>query len=385
MRRTEASYAALYSSKFISLGIQLPFFSGWLHWKGLTASEIGLLTGLALGARLVLGPFVALWADRRRDPRTGLRAVSAVFALSSMFLALAPGKSAIAAAGVAMLWAFGVLVPLADTAALRADRAGELHFGRTRAFGSSAFLLTTLIGGEALTRLGLDASVAIMAGAASLTLLASLILPPAAPRSPAANPFEDAGKLLGARTFVAALAASALIQGAHATYYSFSALRWSELGYAPRIIGALWAAGVIAEIVLLTRMKGLVRRLGPQRLMMIGAAGATVRWLATAAEPPLAILFLVQTLHALSFAATYMGMIEFIDRAVPARLVNTAMAVNSTAGVGAMTGLATVSAGFLFQSQGASAAWLLMAAMASAGFACAFALSRVWKGERLFE
>ncbi|MEQ1930744.1 MAG: MFS transporter, partial [Parvularculaceae bacterium] len=149
MRRAEASYAALYSSKFVSLGIQLPFFSAWLHAKGLSASEIGLATGLALGARLALGPFVALWADRRRDRRTGLRAVAAVFAAASLLLVIAPGKFAITAAAILMLWAFGVLVPLADAAVLREDRAGQLSFGRTRAIGSGAFLITTILGGEA--------------------------------------------------------------------------------------------------------------------------------------------------------------------------------------------------------------------------------------------
>lgn len=385
-RPTQISYAALYSSKFVLLGVQLPFFSGWLHLKGLSAPDIGWITGAALAARFAFGPFLAVWADRRRDPRTGIRTVSFVFAAASMLLNFAPGQTAIAAASVAMLWSFGVLAPLADAAVLRADRAGRLNFGRTRAIGSTAFLLTTLLGGETLTRLGLHAAVAIMAAAGLSTFVVSLLLPksPDAPRANAGS-LVEAARLLSSKPFVAALAAAAFIQGGHAVYYAFSILHWTELGYSPRVIGALWAAGVVAEIALFMRMRGLVRGLGPQKLFAIGAAGAAIRWGVTALEPPLAVLFLVQTLHALSFAATYVGTIEFIDRAVPGRLVNTAMTINATAGVGAMTGLATIAAGYVYEAGGGSAAYLAMAAMAGVGLVFAVVLARNWNGKRLFE
>jgi len=92
----------------------------------------------------------------------------------------------------------------------------------------------------------------------------------------------------------------------------------------------------------------------------------------------------VQMLHALSFSATHIGTIEFIDRAAPKRLVTTAMTLHSTAGVGALTGLATIAAGYVFQAYGAGAAYLLMAAIAATGAALALLLSRRWKGEALF-
>ena len=42
---------------------------------------------------------------------------------------------------------FGVLVPLTDTAVLRADRRGELSYGISRGLGSASFIVASLIGG----------------------------------------------------------------------------------------------------------------------------------------------------------------------------------------------------------------------------------------------
>lgn len=386
-RPAQIAYASLYASKFVLWGVALPFFSGWLALKGFSAPHIGLITGAALGARLVLGPAVAWWADHQPDHRRALRLIAFLFGMSALCLALSPGKAAIVASAVIMLWSFGLLVPLTDSAVLAADRAGLLHYGQTRAVGSFAFLATTILGGEALTRFGLSTGVAIMAAAGVSTFAVSLILPGAQADAPhrAAPSWRDARKLLGEPRFLMALGAAGLTQSAHAVYYSFSILHWTALGYSPRVIGALWATGVIAEILLLTRARGLVARLRPDLLIAVGASGAAIRWLFTAGDPVLPLLFAVQMLHALSFSATHIGTIEFIDRATPKRLVTTAMTLHSTTGVGALTGLATIAAGYVFEADGAAAAYLLMAAIAATGAGLALVLSRRWKGEALFD
>lgn len=376
-RRARVAFAALYASKFAHLGVQLPFFSGWLRLQGLDAADIGWIAGLALGARLALGPLIAFWSDRRRDWRDGVRLMSFVLAAGAASLLVAPGAGGVALSAAIVLWSFGVLLPLADAGALAEARAGALDFGRTRALGSGAFLVSALLGGEILTRAGVAATPAVMAAAAAATFGAALLLParPGADRA-SAGAFREAGRLFASRTFLLLLAASAMIQGSHAVYYALSVLHWTDLGYSPRVIGLLWATGVIAEILLLTRMKSVALRLGPASLLALGAAGGVVRWLAISLEPPLALVFLVQTLHALTFAAAYMGAIAFIERAVPQRLAATALTLNATLGVGAATGLATVVAGELFAAEGAEAAYRLMAAMAAIGLVAASALGR---------
>ncbi|NOX96288.1 MAG: MFS transporter [Alphaproteobacteria bacterium] len=393
--RVATLYSLFYGGQFVLLGVQLPFFAGWLHVRGFAASEIGLITGAALIARLAFGPAAAFWADHQDDERRALRIVSFIFALGAAALIFAPGKWLIGAAAVTVIFAFGLLVPLTDAAVLRADRNGHLHFGQTRAVGSFVFLAATLIGGALLTRLGISAVVWAMAGAAAFAFLVSLALPKGAGKSDSAKPvsWREAPKLLANPIFIAVLFSAGLTQGAHAVYYAFSYLRWEAIGYSALTIGLLWATGVIAEIILLARMRSTALRFGPAALLALGGAGAAIRWTITAMEPPLWVLFLTQTLHALTFAAAYIGAIEFLDRAVPTRLVNTGMTLMSTTGVGAITGLATVIAGFIWQGQGVwhglmqgpATAYLMMAAMGAGAFVIALLVARLWDGGRLFD
>lgn len=385
--RVRALYAGFYGGQFVLLGVQLPFFAGWLALKGFSAAEIGLVTGAALIGRLALGPLVAFWADHQEDERKALRIVSLLFALGAAGLIIAPGKLLIAGAALVVLWTFGLLVPLTDTAVLRADRNGWLHYGQTRATGSFFFLSATILGGALLTRTGVGAAAQVMAAAASFAFLMSLLLPKGAGGRNGAKPvsWREAPKLVANPVFLTVLFSAGLIQGAHAVYYAFSFLRWEAIGYSPQTIGFFWATGVIAEIFLLTRARGLAKRFPPPLLLAAGGTAAALRWTLTALEPPLGALFLVQTLHAFTFAATYLGAIEFLDRAAPTRLVNTGMTLMSTTGVGAMTGLATVIAGFVWNAHGAAPAYFMMAGMGVAALGLALLLARLWDGGRLFE
>jgi len=386
-KRAGPLYALFYGGQFVLLGIQLPFFGGWLALKGFNASEIGLVTGAALIARLMFGPLVAFWADHQSDERRALQLVTFFFALGAAGLLFAPGKILIGAAASLVIFTFGLLVPLTDTAVLRADRNGWLHYGQTRAAGSFFFLLTNVLGGALLAAAGVAAAAPAMAAAASFAFAMSFLLPKGAGDRGGARPvsWREAPKLVKNPAFLFMLISAGLTQGAHAVYYAFSFLRWEQLGYSTVTIGCLWAIAVVAEILILTRARGLVRRLGPVNLLAIAGAAALARWIVIAFEPPLAILFLVQTLHAATFAFAYLGAIEFLDRAAPLRLVNTGMTLMSTTGVGAVTGLATVAAGFVWNAYGPGPAYLMMAGMGAAAIAAAYLMKRTWDGGKLFE
>lgn len=421
--RAQAHYSAFYAAQFVLLGVQLPFLSGWLAQEGFSAPEIGWLSGLSLGARLLFGPAVAFWSDKGANHARALRLVSLLFGAGAIGLATLGGKPLIALSAVAVLWSFGLLVPLSDTAILRADRGGLLHYGEVRAAGSAAFLLTNIAAGFVIARTSIDIAVVIMGAAGAATFLIAMTLPmgaqkeeappclpppaggrgqgelgsiqenadgPSPPPSHALEPLPQTGEgrpvppnrwreaaaLMTTPSFLLFLATAGLIQGSHAAYYSFSILHWSALDYTASTIGFLWAVGVVAEIGVLTQVRGLVRRAGPEALLVIGGLGAALRWTLTGLEPPLPILFIVQTLHALSFAAAYLGAVEYVDRSLPKRLTNTAMTLMSTTGVGAITGLATIACGYLYEANGAKAIYALTAAMGAVGAAGGFLLSR---------
>jgi MFS transporter, PPP family, 3-phenylpropionic acid transporter len=107
----------------------------------------------------------------------------------------------------------------------------------------------------------------------------------------------------------------------------------------------------------------------PAMLVVIGGAGAALRWLAMAFNPPAALLPVLQLLHGLSFGATHLGALGYISRAAPEGRGATAQgfyAIVLGAVMAAMTGLS----GWLFARYG-ELAYAAMALAAAGGCVCA--------------
>ncbi|MEL6362489.1 MAG: MFS transporter [Pseudomonadota bacterium] len=375
--KTNLIFSGLYGGQFALLGVQLPFFSGWLALNGFTLSEIGWLNGLALVGRLIVGPPAGLVIDRLPDRRLGLWLVAGLFFLGAAGLVVVDSRALIAAFSVLMLLAFGVLIPASDTALLTAQREEGIHYGQIRAVGSGSFVVMNILGGWLLSLAGMPILPIIMASAGAATFVFALMIPYQGAHARRSLSLKRASKLLGRMPFLLFIFAAGAIQASHATYYAFSIVHWEGQGFAYSTIGWLWATGVLAEIVLLVRARQVLLKLPATVLIAIGGIAGVVRWSIVPMGPPLPFLFLLQTLHALTFAATYLGSIAYVERRVPKQLTTTAMTILSTTGVGAASGAATVVASQLYEVSGAMAAYGLMAVLGGVGAAAALLLNRL--------
>jgi len=130
--------------------------------------------------------------------------------------------------------------------------------------------------------------------------------------------------------------------------------------------GILWAVGVTAEIAFMWFLEPWRRRVGPRNLLMLGGVAAIARWTALAFSPPLWMLFPLQTLHTLSYAATFMASLQLVEQLSGPRNASAAQALNSALSGGVLSGLATMASGPLFDHFGARG-YLLMTAMCVVG------------------
>ena len=169
-------------------------------------------------------------------------------------------------------------MPLAETYALRGLTARGRAYGPVRLWGSAAFILGTFVAGFATDTIPARYLIWLIAAASLISALAALTLAPLGAPPPAQAPDQPRKPLLRDPAFVAVLAAASLIQASHAVYYGFSALQWRGAGLDGTAIAALWALGVIAEIVLFAVSGRLPPFFQPVVLLMIGAAGAALRW-----------------------------------------------------------------------------------------------------------
>jgi MFS transporter, PPP family, 3-phenylpropionic acid transporter len=94
-------------------------------------------------------------------------------------------------------------------------------------------------------------------------------------------------------------------------------LDWSRKGFDGTTIGALWALGVVAEVVLFWFSGRLPATFGPMTMIGIGAASAVLRWTVMAFDPPALLLPALQVLHGLSFGATHLGTMQYLARVAP--------------------------------------------------------------------
>jgi PPP family 3-phenylpropionic acid transporter len=360
---------------FVALGVQLPFLPIWLAAKGLDADMIGIVLAIPMIVRVFAIPL----ATRRADRHDALRMAIVIAATGAVVgygvVGLAQGAAAIAMAFVFASVFYTPIMPLADAYALRGLGGLGRAYGPVRMWGSAAFIVGSFGAGILLDVTAARDLIWLIVAAAVITAAAACALKPLGPHlggAPQAG-LSFAGGVWREPAFLAVAAAASLIQASHAVFYGFSALDWRAAGFDGAAIAALWALGVAAEIVLFAISGRLP--IAPTTLLLIGAAGAVIRWGAMAFDPPAILLPPLQCLHALSFGASHLGALGFIARTIPPKLGATAQGYLAVA-LGLAMAASMALAGVLYTRWG-GLAYGAMALLAAAGGVCALAARRL--------
>jgi PPP family 3-phenylpropionic acid transporter len=375
--RPEMSFAsrlaALYAAIFVVSGIQLPFFPVWLEAKGLDARQIGIVLALPMLVRLLAIPLATRIADRREALRETLIAMTLASVAGYLLLGLSAGFAAIAASFAVASLAFTPCMPLIETYALKGLAARGRAYGPVRLWGSAAFVLGTFLVGLLSDLIAPHHLIWPVVGAVGLVAFGAAALAPLGDKTAAQSP-PPAKPLIRDRGFIAVVLAASLVQASHAAYYAFSTLAWRAQGYDGTTIAALWALGVVAEIVLFAAQGRLPAFVTPTMLLMLGGIGGALRWTAMAFDPPMLELPLLQVLHAATFGASHLGALMYLSRTVPPGQGATAqghLAIAMGLAMAAATGLS----GLLWEAVG-SKTYAAMSVAAIAGGVCALVAHR---------
>ena len=381
--------SVFYATTFLIIGCYMPFLPVWLRWRGLDETQIALVYAMPVFVRAIFTPAMTFLADRSGRPVTMLKAVAWASLLSALMLPFTGGFPTIFAVILLFTLFWMSVIPLTDAVALAGARAGRADYGRMRVWGSLSYIGMTAAGGAALQLWGPQAALWMFIGAAASVALTVYGLPRGggydravedAPSLPLQRlRLADLLQLVRAPMLWLFLAATSTIQSAHALYYIFGTLHWTSIGISPAVIGLLWGVGVIAEIVLFAYAGWVGRWLGPAQLIGLAGAAAVLRWLFTAADPSLPVLFVLQSLHGLTFGAAHLGAMQFMGQALPHRLAASAQGLYASITAGVVMGLASLSAGPLYRAYGGRA-YLAMAVLACIGLAASVALMRLWRG-----
>lgn len=370
-------FAGFYACSFAVLGVYMQFLPVWLHdVQGFGSEDIAVILAAQTISRTIAGPFWSHCVDRTGNARRVLTWLSAGGAGAFSLFAWAPTL----ATAWCVAFVFGCLYPpmhpIADAAAVRAaDRLG-FSFGRLRVMGSGSFLIVILFAGSYLEQNGSEHVYGMLLVALFATAMAAWFVPRDRLHAPQlASERLPWWHLFRSRSFVVLMISAALIQGSHATYYQQSTVHWNAHGIDKSMAAILWAEGVLAEIVLLFFAKNTLDKLRPTTLLLLGGVGAIVRWTVIGSTTSLPWLFATNWLHALSFAATYMGAIRAIERRVPEHQRATAQGVLGAAQAGGGMVFCGLLGGFTFKLYQGHA-FYFMAGCAAVGVALAMWLRR---------
>ena len=214
-----------------------------------------------------------------------------------------------------------------------------------------------------------------MAVAFVLTVLGAVIAPKIGkPRRP--SPITAIAEVPGTSTLRQAdvqlmLIGVSLVNASHAMLFAFSAIYWQKLGFSGVDVGILWSAGVLAEVVFFLFAVQLRRRFNLWSMMIVGSTVAVLRWIVFPMDMSFAGYFVLQCLHAFTYAIIHMS--------VQSRLVERVAEEQEAAAqglyffyTGIFTAFATFLSGYAYSWYGVEG-FYLMSLVAAAGLVCVIA------------
>ncbi len=369
-------FLALYTALFGAFGVVSPFFAAFLGERGLGSEAIGLVLAAGTATRLLAGPAGGRLADRVGMPRVVLAGYAAAAACVAFFYLPASGLSLLLMVGILHAATLAPLTPIADALSVEASAREGFPYGWVRAAGSGAFILGTVLSGQAVARFGLTAIIWLNGVLLGVTAFLAWRVPDllSGHALVGRQRFGGIGALLRLPGFSRLMLVAALIQGSHAMHDGFVVIYWRSAGISDSTISMLWSESVAGEVVTFLLLgPWLLDRLGPGWAAILSAVGGIVRWVVLAETSSVAASALVEPLHGLTFALQHLACMRLIGALVPPRLAATAQAFYGTIAVGMASALLTLASGSLYARLGAGG-FLVMAGLCAAAIPIAWGL-----------
>jgi MFS transporter, PPP family, 3-phenylpropionic acid transporter len=331
-RRTSPSRELLhlrvvYTAIGLGVGSLLPFLVLYLTWRGLTATEAGLVVGLMSAVGVVAVPAWGVLADRALGVAGALR-LSFVLAAGGALVLLAAGGSlplvALSAAALA-----GVRAPgeaLADTLTVVTLREEATRFyGSVRLWSSIGYAVAVAIGGLVLSRTSLALVLviypaAMLVGAGTVGAVRGRSHRPRTSTGiPATDRLLDLWRTFGG-PFLWVLAGALVLgigMGASSTVLP---LRITDVGGGVAMVGAASVVGAVGEVPLMMSSHSLRRRWGARPVLLLGGGLFAVAVLMYGVLGTAPGIVAVCAVRGAGYALVYVGFVITVGTLLPSGL-----------------------------------------------------------------
>lgn len=283
-------------------------------------TEIAVIIAAPMIARALVSSVLGLFADWIGDRRHVLILYSMLAALCFSLLYVGSSFLALLVITIATSIFANASTPVTDAIATTIVRGGGGDYGRMRMWGSISFVAANLFGGFVIGKGSGGAIFWMLAAAYWAAALLLFVLPPRMPHGygeapPRPSEVTYRGRLpryMRDRVLMAALASAAIMQSSHAMLYSFSSLYWQSKGFSGGEVGAFWAIGVVAEILMFFLSGRLFGGWTPGQMMLLSAGAAVTRWMIFPLIGSVSGYLALQCLHALTFACCHLAVMRIV-------------------------------------------------------------------------
>jgi PPP family 3-phenylpropionic acid transporter len=355
-------------------GLSLPYLALYLRENAqLTGAQVGAVFAVMPAVGILGQPIWGVLADRSGLRARSLVAISLGTAVGFLAIGRAQGFASILAATALFALFARAVIPMLLSVCLSALEDHPYAFGWVRAFGTVGFAASMFVFPAALEAYQSSHALSATPGGPAEPAL-GLLFPTAAALSAfaaaAALAIPNRGAvalraargewkaLLRNRRFVRLLSVCTLaflfVNGPMELFPILVRERGGDLG----VVRDMWLFMLIPEILLITVLGTLVRRLGARALLAIGLFAGGMRWLLCGTIDSLELLYPVQMLHAVVVLGLNLGAPLYLDAVVPPQLRSTAQSMLGTVAVGIGGMASSLLAGWLLDQGGTAAPYL---------------------------
>lgn len=332
--------SSFYFFYFAALGAYVPFWSLFLQDSGFNPAQIGVLSALLVGSKLVAPNFWGWLADRSGRSLAIIRWTSMAAALAFSGFLWVKGYRQFALLTVVFGLFWNAPLPLYEALTLAHLQEQADRYSRIRLWGSVGFILAVLGLGQMLEIYPVRYLPYLVAGFIILTWLSAAFTRPANPVKRSTETGNHGNKTRKIE-LLAFLFIYVLIQIGHAPYYVFYTIYLQDHLYTTTTTGLLWSLGVVAEIVLFLWMKPLLGRYALRTILMASLFFSVLRWLLIGHfVDQIALVVFAQLLHAATFGGTHIAAIHFVHDYFPPQQQSSGQALyhSFSFGLGGMVG-----------------------------------------------
>jgi PPP family 3-phenylpropionic acid transporter len=351
--------SGFYFFYFASLGVFVPYWGLYLQWQGFSAQEIGELTAIFLGARIIAPNLWAWLADFHGQRMRIVRVTSIIGTIA--FSAILLDNSYIWIAVVMLVFSifWNATLPQFEANTLQHLGNNSHHYSKIRLWGSIGFIFTVTTLGIVFEKISID----LMPIALIITMTGIWIMSLSVPESSDYNlthkqlPLRD---ILKQPAIIAFFTVCFLVILSHGPYYTFYSIYLEQNGYSRTLIGQLWALGVLAEVIVFIFMHRFIPRYGLRLILILSLLLSTLRWLLIGLFPNMiTVLLFAQLLHAASFGTFHAAAIAWVHQHFVGKNQARGQALYSSIGFGAGGVLGSLTSGYLWDNPGPTFTFIL--------------------------